>query len=154
MLRPNRTLNRRIEACPVGRHFFSSVFVHQIDAIGPWLGLSLQLVALLLSPIATELPEILNAVIWVRQGKQALALANISGALMIQATIPSALGLLFTPWILQSALLWAGVVTMFSISGLFYFLRKDALRPKTMATFGLLYVLFAAGLMFIPLVRQ
>src|SRR5258708_25356006 len=78
--------------------FFSSrLFVHQLDAIGPWLGMSPQMVALLLSPIATELPEILNAVIWVRQGKIALALGNISGAMMIQATIPSALGIFFTP---------------------------------------------------------
>jgi len=50
------------------------------------------LLALLLSPIATELPETLNAIIWVRQGKHRLALANISGAMMIQATVrpPSA----------------------------------------------------------------
>ncbi|HEV7815619.1 MAG TPA: sodium:calcium antiporter [Janthinobacterium sp.] len=129
----------------------SQVFVHQIDAIGPWLHLPPQLVALLLSPIATELPEILNAVIWVRQGKQTLALANISGAMMIQATIPSALGIIFTPWMLQHALMWAALVTMASIAGLFYFLRKNALSPRVMATFGLLYLLFAAGLAFIPL---
>jgi cation:H+ antiporter len=59
----------------------SHVFVNQLDAIGPWLGLSPQMVALLLSPVATELPETLNAVIWVRQGKVALALGNISGAI-------------------------------------------------------------------------
>lgn len=53
--------------------------------------------ALLLSLVATELPETLNPVIWVRQGKVALALGNISGAMMIQATIPSALGIFFTP---------------------------------------------------------
>ena len=52
----------------------SQLFVLQIDAIGPWLGLPSQLVALLLSPIATELHEILNAVILVRQGKQNLAM--------------------------------------------------------------------------------
>jgi cation:H+ antiporter len=129
----------------------SQVFVHQIDAIGPWLGLSPQLVALLLSPIATELPEILNAVIWVRQGKQTLALANISGAMMIQATIPSALGIMFTPWMLQHALIWAAVVTMLSIIGLYFFLRKNALTPRVMAAFGGFYALFALGLYFIPL---
>jgi cation:H+ antiporter len=129
----------------------SQVFVHQIDAIGPWLGLSPQLVALLLSPIATELPEILNAVIWVRQGKQSLALANISGAMMIQATIPSALGLMFTPWMLQHALVWAAVVTMLSIAGLYLCLRRNALTPRAMTGFGLLYVVFALGLFFIPL---
>jgi Ca2+/Na+ antiporter len=44
--------------------------------------------ALLLSPVATELPETMNALIWVRQGKERLALANSSGAMMIQATVP------------------------------------------------------------------
>ncbi len=98
-----------------------------------------------------QLPEILNAVIWVRQGKQTLALANISGAMMIQATIPSALGLLFTPWMLQHALVWAAVVTMLSIAGLYLCLRRDALTPRAMTGFGLLYGLFALGLYFIPL---
>jgi cation:H+ antiporter len=124
----------------------SQVFVHQIEIIGPWLGLRAQLVALLLSPIATELPEILNAVIWVRQGKQTLALANISGAMMIQATIPSALGIIFTPWLLEPALIWAGVVTMLAIVGLFLLLRKNALSAKRLSVFGLFYALFAAGL--------
>src|SRR5450830_315248 len=117
----------------------SQLFVHQIDAIGPWLGMQPQMVALLLSPIATELPEILNAVIWVRQGKQDLALANISGAMMIQATIPSALGIFFTPWMLQPALVWAAVITMLSIAGIYMLLRKNQLGPKQLSLFGLLY---------------
>ncbi len=61
----------------------SQIFVGQLDAITPHLGLSPQLTALLISPIATELPETMNAIIWVRQGKERLALANISGAMMI-----------------------------------------------------------------------
>ena len=75
----------------------SKVFVGQLETIGIWAGLSPQLVALLLSPVATELPETMNALIWVRQGKERLALANISGAMMIQATVPSALGLALLP---------------------------------------------------------
>ena len=127
--------------------FFSShVFVQQLDAIGPWLGMSPQMAALLLSPVATELPEILNAVIWVRQGKIALALGNISGAMMIQATIPSALGIFFTPWILSTPLVWAAAVTMIAVAALFVLLRKQALTPIRMALLGLLYALFAAGL--------
>eukprot|EP01039_Chlorochromonas_danica_P013524 gene13524-15673_t len=68
----------------------SRLFVSQLDALGPALGLKPQLLALLLSPVATELPETMNAIIWVRQGKLKLALANISGAMMIQATVPTA----------------------------------------------------------------
>jgi Ca2+/Na+ antiporter len=60
--------------------------------------------ALLLSPVATELLETMNALIWVRQGKERLALANISGAMMVQATVPSALGLFFTPWVFDAPL--------------------------------------------------
>lgn len=125
----------------------SRLFVQQLDAIGPWLGMSPQMVALLLSPVATELPETLNAVIWVRQGKVALALGNISGAMMIQATIPSALGILFTPWMLSKPLVWAAVVTMIAVATLFVLLRKQALSPLRLSLVGLFYALFAVGLL-------
>ena len=124
----------------------SQLFVAQLEAMAPWLGISPHLVALLLSPIATELPEILNAVIWVRQGKQTLALSNISGAMMIQATIPTALVLIFTPWMLDTALIWAGTITMVSIAGLYVLLRKQVLTGGRLAMFGGLYLIFAAGL--------
>src|SRR5207302_9343872 len=57
----------------------SQLFVRQLEAVGPDLGLSASVTALLLSPIATELPEVMNAIIWVRQGKTRLALGNLSG---------------------------------------------------------------------------
>ncbi len=124
----------------------SQVFVHQLDAIGPMLGLSASVTALLLSPIATELPEIMNAVIWTRQGKTQLALANISGAMMIQATVPSGLGLLFTDWRFDHALLWSGVVTMVAIFYLMVALRTNKLTPIRLGLVALLYLVFAAGL--------
>lgn len=122
----------------------SELFVHQLDLISPALGLSPQLTALLLSPIATELPETLNAIIWVRQGKTALALGNISGAMMIQATVPSALGILFTPWILDRPLLIAAAVTALSISAMWLLLKKAQLTAGRLAGFGFLYLVFAA----------
>jgi cation:H+ antiporter len=125
--------------------FASQLFVHQLEAVGPWLGLSPQLVALLLSPIATELPEILNAVIWVRQGKTALALGNISGAMMIQATVPSALGLFFTPWLLSPALLWGAAITMVAIVVMLVLLRRHALTAKRLFAMAGLYGVFALG---------
>ena len=124
----------------------SQIFVHQLDAIGPMLGLSGAITALLLSPIATELPEIMNAIIWVRQGKTQLALANISGAMMIQATVPSGLGLLFTDWRLDHALLWSGAVTMAAITYLLATMRANKLTPTRLAIAALLYLVFAAGL--------
>nr|WP_205864121.1 sodium:calcium antiporter [Planosporangium mesophilum] len=124
----------------------SQLFVHQLDAVGPMLGLSATVTALLLSPIATELPEIMNAIIWVRQGKTPLALANISGAMMIQATVPSGLGLLFTPWRFDSPLLLSGIATMVAIGYLLVLLRTRKFNAWTLSTAALFYAAFAACL--------
>ena len=124
----------------------SQLFVKQLDAIGPMLGLSGAVTALLLSPIATELPEIMNAIIWVRQGKTRLALANISGAMMIQATVPSGLGLLFTTWHFDGALLWSGLVTMAAIGYLLATMRAGRLTPARLGLAAGFYLVFAIGL--------
>ncbi|MFJ9212054.1 sodium:calcium antiporter [Streptomyces sp. NPDC102264] len=126
--------------------FASQLFVRQLDAIGPMLGLSSAVTALLLSPIATELPEIMNAVIWVRQGKTQLALANISGAMMIQATVPSGLGLLFTTWMFDGALLWSGLITMAAIVYLLLTMRAHRLTPARLSVAAGFYLVFAVGL--------
>ncbi|MGH3632773.1 sodium:calcium antiporter [Mycobacterium sp.] len=125
---------------------FSQVFVYQLDSVSPMLGLSGTVTALLLSPIATELPEIMNAIIWVRQGKIQLALANISGAMMIQATVPSGLGLLFTDWRFDHALLWSGAITMAAISYLLFTMRANKLTPARLAATALFYLGFVVGL--------
>ncbi len=124
----------------------SQLFVNQLDAIGPMIGLSGATTALLLSPIATELPETMNAIIWVRQGKTRLALANISGAMMIQATVPSGLGLLFTTWHFDGPLLWSGVVTLLAILYLMACMRTMRLTPVRLALAAGFYAVFAIGL--------
>jgi len=122
----------------------SRLFVAQLDAIGPALGLRPQVLALLLAPIATELPETLNAVIWVRQGKTRLALANISGAMMIQATIPTAFGLFFTPWLLQPALMLAGAVTALTIATMYVTFSRGWISRRFLAAVPLFYIAFIA----------
>jgi cation:H+ antiporter len=121
----------------------SRVFVSQLDALGPALGLKPQLLALLLSPIATELPETMNAIIWVRQGKHRLALANISGAMMIQATVPTAFGLFWTPWLLDRSLLLAGGLTALAVAVMFFSFRRGVISRGFLASMGLVYAVFA-----------
>jgi len=121
----------------------SHVFVMQLESLGIAFGMSPHMVALLLSPVATELPETMNALIWVRQGKERLALANISGAMMIQATIPSALGLFFTPWLFDGPLMAAAVVTMVAVAFLWSLFRRGAMDSRLLASAGLLYFVFA-----------
>jgi cation:H+ antiporter len=125
----------------------SRLFVNQLDVIGPWLGLPPQVVALLLSPVATEMPETMNAIIWVRQGKERLALANISGAMMIQATVPAALGLFATPWILERPLVIAGAVTVVAVVALFLAFRGGRVTGKRLSWASALYLLFAGLLL-------
>ena len=125
----------------------SQVFVGQLEAVAPFLGLPQAVVALLLAPVATELPEVMNAVIWVRQGKLQLALANVSGSMMIQATVPSALGLFFTPWDLDAPLLVAGGCTLLAVAYLLVLLRTRRLTPVLLAGAAGFYVLFAVCLL-------
>jgi cation:H+ antiporter len=124
----------------------SQLFVQQLEWAGPALGLSPVVVALLLSPIATELPETMNAIIWVRQGKAELALANISGSMMIQATVPTAIGLFFTPWLFGTPLVLAGVTTLAAVGYLLAVLRSGRLTPGRLAAASLFYVAFAVAL--------
>ncbi|GLQ45780.1 membrane protein [Dyella lipolytica] len=123
--------------------FASHIFVSQIETIGVAMHLPPHLVALVLSPVATELPETMNALIWVRQGKERLALANISGAMMIQATVPSALALFATPWMFDAPLIAAGVVTSATIVYLWLLFRRGRVDGRNLVPVGLLYAVFA-----------
>jgi cation:H+ antiporter len=125
----------------------SRTFVAQLEELEPLLGLPHQLLALLLSPIATELPETMNAIIWVRQGKHRLALANISGAMMIQATVPTAFGLFWTPWLLGAPLLLAAGVTAVAVATMFFAFRAGHISRRLLAAMGLLYLVFAGLLL-------
>ena len=121
----------------------SRFFVGEATALGPYLGLRPQLLSLLVSPVATELPETLNAIIWIRQGKVRLALANISGAMMIQATVPTAFGLFWSPWRLDRPIVIAGAVTLLSVVVLFLALRRGRITRTYLAAMSVFYVAFA-----------
>ena len=122
----------------------SRVFVSQLEAIGVAFSLPPHLVALVLSPVATELPETINALIWVRQGQERLALANISGAMMIQATIPSSLALFATPWLFDTPLIVAGVLTAIAIVYLWWLFRRGNVDARWLLPVGMLYGVFGA----------
>ena len=70
-------------------------FVDSVEHLSSSLGIAPIIVALVIAPIATELPEKFNSVIWVRQGKDTLAMGNITGAMVFQSTIPTVVALLF-----------------------------------------------------------
>jgi cation:H+ antiporter len=77
------------------------LFVEQLLSLADSIGVEPLVLALVLAPLATELPEKVNSFFWVRDGKDALALGNVSGAMVFQATIPVGFGLIFTNWSLS-----------------------------------------------------
>ncbi len=85
-----------------GMIYGAHLFVDNLSVVAGSVGLAAVVLSMLLSPVATELPEVMNAVLWVRQGKEDLAIGNVSGSMLVQSAIPCALGLAFSPWQLSS----------------------------------------------------
>ena len=122
-----------------GAHFFVSSVEHISVAIGIPAGL----IALVLAPLATELPEKFNSVIWLRDNKDTLAIGNITGAMVFQSTIPVSIGILFTPWKLDFLTSLASVFAILSgIVFLGFLLRKAPLKAFVMLGAGSLYIVF------------
>jgi cation:H+ antiporter len=90
----------------------SHAVVDGLLAIAERLGVSALVLALVLAPLATELPEKANSFVWVREGKDSLALGNVTGALAFQSTVPVALGVSLTSWELASTALLAGALAL------------------------------------------
>jgi len=123
----------------LGAHLFVEAIKHvaEVFQISPFV------LSIFIAPIATELPEKFNSVIWVRQGKDTLALGNITGAMVFQSSLIPALGIALTPWNL-SALAVISAVLALAGAGLVYLslMVKKTLRPPTLAFVAVFYVVF------------
>ena len=121
-------------------------FVDQIIVFSAHAHLNPGVLSLILSPLATELPEKYNSVVWIRQGKDHLALANITGAMVFQSCIPVALGLAYSPWHLTNPELLAGSIALASVVILYINLRDSELGTPTLMVGGAAYAIFLIGL--------
>jgi len=73
-------------------------FVSSVGEVSTMVGLPPLVVSLFLSPVATELPEAMNVVLWMRRKEDELAFGNVIGAMMFQTSIASAIAMLASPW--------------------------------------------------------
>ncbi|HUW97363.1 MAG TPA: hypothetical protein VMV40_00780 [Acidiferrobacter sp.] len=118
-------------------------FVVGIERLGEAWGISVLTLALVIVPIATELPEKINSVLWIRRRQDTLAFGNVTGALVFQGSILPALGLVLTPWRATPLLVVSMVVTISAVG----FLRVCAaghadIRVYHLLACGLLYAVF------------
>ena len=125
-------------------------FVDAVEHLATNFGIDGALLALVVAPIATELPEKFNSVIWVRQGKDTLAMGNITGAMVFQSTIPTVVALIFASdsWVAApgSYVAFASAGIAF-LSSAFIFLpmaRRGVLRGRGLLVGGLFYLGYLA----------
>lgn len=78
--------------------FCTHFFVEEIKYFSNLFSVSPMIISLIIAPFATELPEVTNSIIWLKQGKDELALSNIVGAVVFQVMILTAIGIILTPW--------------------------------------------------------
>jgi cation:H+ antiporter len=102
------------------------IFVTGIQDISMRFHLSPLVFSLLIAPVATELPELFNSVLWIRRRKDTLALGNVTGAMVFQSSFPVSIGLLLTPWHLSQEGLVAGVIAL--VAGLSLYVQVRARR--------------------------
>lgn len=86
------------------------LFVEEMISVAEHIGIEPLVLSLILAPLATELPEKINSIFWVREGKDSLALGNVTGAMVFQSTIPVGIGLLITDWDLTHYSIVSGVL--------------------------------------------
>lgn len=121
----------------------SQWFVIAVTAASAEVGVPPLVVSLFLSPIATELPEMMNVVLWMRRGLDDLAVGNVLGAMIFQTSVASAIGLIATPWRLD---LNAYVASGFALFAVALVLAVTSLRhrvdSRALAACGVFYVLY------------
>jgi cation:H+ antiporter len=120
-------------------------FVVTVGRAASVLALAPFAVSVILSPIATELPEASNVVLWMRRREDALALANVLGAMMFQTSMTCALAMLVTPWQLSLNAYAAGGAVLLAVAfvTVSMFVRRKV-EPFAFAIAGFFYLGYLA----------
>lgn len=123
----------------IGAH----LFVTAAKALSTELHVSPLLLALLIAPLATELPEMSNSFLWLYRKKDTLAVGNVTGAMVFQGTFPVSVGLIGTDWVLApNALATMGLALVAVSVSLGQLLGGGHWRPWLLGCSALLYIGF------------
>jgi len=115
-------------------------FIHGIERAAPVLGISTLLLSLMIVPVATELPEKVNSILWIRRGKDTLAFGNVTGAMVFQGTLLPAIGIMLTAWMPQKEVLAGVLITFVAAAWLRLRVAKGSIRVRDLVFNGFLYV--------------
>lgn len=121
----------------------AEIFVGSIEKTSELFGISALALSLIITPVATELPEKFNSIIWISKRKDTLAMGNITGAMVFQSCIPVAIGILATHWQLDSKALISALMALLSSIVVYLWLKlKKSLNPFPLLMGGVFYTTF------------
>ncbi|RMH52701.1 MAG: sodium:calcium antiporter [Zetaproteobacteria bacterium] len=119
------------------------LFVHGVELVSAAIGIAPMVVALLLAPVATELPEKVNSMMWTARGRDTLAFGNLTGAMVFQGSVIPAIAILIMPWRIDSP--YAVLAAVLAVAGALWLVLLQHLRamtPRALLLNGLLYAAF------------
>jgi len=123
----------------------SQLFVSALDRTASALQIPQLLLALIVVPVATELPETLNSVLWVRTNDDMLAFGNVAGSATFQSCVLAAIGIVFTTWQPGSAGLISATLTLITAVYLLALLWRGQARGALLILAGLPWVLYVVA---------
>jgi cation:H+ antiporter len=135
----------QVVASLVGMVGGARIFVIGVERVAEIFHIPPLALALLIAPVATELPEKFNSIIWIRRRKDTLALGNITGAMVFQSSFPVTIGLLLTPWRLSGDALVSAIVALVAGAVLWVTLKvRGTLGGPLLLGQGILYAGYVA----------
>lgn len=126
------------------------LFIGYVEQLSVSLGVAPLILSIIITPIATELPEKVNSVIWVGKQKDTLALGNITGAMVFQSCFPVVFGILFTPWNLVGTTMISAIIAFVSsliVLGWAWFFKS--VNPFILILGGVFYAIFITFVFFL-----
>ncbi|MBI5137050.1 MAG: sodium:calcium antiporter [Nitrospirae bacterium] len=125
------------------------LFVGAVAELAVLFGVAPLILSLLITPVATELPEKMNSLIWLYQRKDQMAIGNITGAMVFQGTFPVVIGLTGTSWQLDERVMVAGGLSILTVALMLILLRtRGGLSPFHLLVglvFYIAYAFYVAG---------
>jgi len=135
----------QVVAALIGIIIGARIFVDEVENVSTAVGIPTLILSLLIAPIATELPEKFNSVIWYLHAKDTLGFGNITGAMVFQSSIPVSIGLLFTTWHVDTLGFASMAIALLGSAWMLYSIsRPKGITYGVMLASGSLYVVYIA----------
>ncbi len=136
-------ISLQVVAALLGIIIGAKFFVEEVEEVSLAVGVPAMILAFLIAPVATELPEKFNSIIWYLRSKDTLGFGNITGAMVFQSSIPVSIGLLFTDWELEAINVASIVIALAASAWMFISIRrKGGISFRMMLASGSLYMMY------------